>query len=85
MNAELAPLTPSFCPAARRPRAHLHLARTVVAARRAAGHASWPSTSRSTRRRCSYLNRLSDHLFVLAAGVNDKGASDVLWVPGANR
>ncbi|MBI3514851.1 MAG: ATP:cob(I)alamin adenosyltransferase [Proteobacteria bacterium] len=32
-----------------------------------------------------YLNRLSDHLFVLARWVNDRGARDVLWVPGANR
>jgi cob(I)alamin adenosyltransferase len=32
-----------------------------------------------------YINRLSDHLFVLARHVNDKGAGDVLWVPGGNR
>ena len=32
-----------------------------------------------------YLNRLSDHLFVLGRHLNDKGAADVLWVPGANR
>ena len=32
-----------------------------------------------------YINRLSDHLFVLSRYVNDKGALDVLWVPGANR
>ena len=32
-----------------------------------------------------YLNRLSDHLFVLGRRVNDNGARDVLWVPGANR
>jgi cob(I)alamin adenosyltransferase len=32
-----------------------------------------------------YLNRLSDHLFVLARYLNDEGAADVLWVPGANR
>ena len=31
-----------------------------------------------------YLNRLSDHLFVLARQQNDGGASDILWVPGAN-
>ena len=31
-----------------------------------------------------YLNRLSDHLFVLARALNDNGASDVLWVPGGN-
>jgi cob(I)alamin adenosyltransferase len=33
----------------------------------------------------AYINRLSDHLFVLARHLNDNGATDVLWVPGANR
>ncbi len=32
-----------------------------------------------------YLNRLSDLLFVASRFVNDKGALDVLWVPGQNR
>jgi cob(I)alamin adenosyltransferase len=32
-----------------------------------------------------YLNRLSDHLFVLARTLNENAAADVLWVPGANR
>ncbi len=32
-----------------------------------------------------YLNRLSDHLFVLGRRVNGNGTRDVLWVPGANR
>jgi cob(I)alamin adenosyltransferase len=32
-----------------------------------------------------YLNRLSDHLFVLARHLNDRGKADVLWVPGAHR
>jgi cob(I)alamin adenosyltransferase len=29
-----------------------------------------------------YINRLSDHLFVLGRVLNDNGARDVLWVPG---
>jgi cob(I)alamin adenosyltransferase len=29
-----------------------------------------------------YLNRLSDHLFVLSRRLNGNGAGDVLWVPG---
>ena len=33
----------------------------------------------------SYINRLSDFLFVASRYVNDKGARDVLWIPGANR
>jgi cob(I)alamin adenosyltransferase len=32
-----------------------------------------------------YMNRLSDFFFVAARWVNDKGARDVLWVPGKNR
>lgn len=32
-----------------------------------------------------YLNRLSDLLFVWARLANDRGATDVLWVPGQNR
>src|SRR5262249_58564151 len=32
-----------------------------------------------------YVNRLSDHLFVLARALNDGGKRDVLWQPGATR
>jgi len=32
-----------------------------------------------------YINRLSDHLFVASRYANDKGAKDVLWIPGNNR
>src|SRR6266566_5068505 len=32
-----------------------------------------------------YVNRLSDLLFVASRYCNDKGARDVLWVPGQNR
>lgn len=33
----------------------------------------------------AYINRLSDLLFVLARCCNENGASDVKWIPGANR
>ena len=33
----------------------------------------------------TYINRLSDLLFVLARVLNDDGAADVNWVPGQNR
>jgi cob(I)alamin adenosyltransferase len=32
-----------------------------------------------------YINRLSDYLFVAGRYVNDRGKSDILWVPGQNR
>ena len=38
-----------------------------------------------SREALQYVNRLSDFLFVAARYANDKGARDVLWVPGQNR
>ena len=84
MNESLAPLTSFILPGGSPAAAHLHLARTVV--RRAerlmtdlAGHE--PVNPAAIK----YANRLSDHLFVLSRRLNGNGASDVLWVPGANR
>ena len=84
LNAELAPLDSFVLPGGEPVAAHLHLARTVT--RRAerlvvALAASEPVNPAAIR----YLNRLSDHLFVLGRWLNDKGAADVLWVPGAHR
>jgi cob(I)alamin adenosyltransferase len=84
MNAELAPLTSFILPGGSEAAAWLHLARTVT--RRAercmtALAAEQPVSAEAIK----YINRLSDHLFVLSRKLNDNGASDVLWVPGANR
>lgn len=85
-NEALAALTSFVLPGGGRLAAGLHLARTIV--RRAERlvvslRTSDPAaTSEVTVR---YLNRLSDLLFVLARVANDGGATDVLWVPGANR
>jgi cob(I)alamin adenosyltransferase len=65
--------------------AHLHVARTVV---RRAERACWraveahPDTVSVLT--ATYLNRLSDLLFVLARYAN-REAGDVLWVPGGDR
>jgi cob(I)alamin adenosyltransferase len=84
MNAELEPLNSFVLPGGVPAAAALHLARTV--ARRAerlmvalnAREAINPAA-------IAYINRLSDHLFVMARAANNTGIGDVLWVPGGNR
>ncbi len=84
MNADLAPLNSFVLPGGTACAAQLHLARTVT--RRAERLVSALGVREAVNPAVlKYLNRLSDHLFVLARWVNDRGAGDVLWVPGANR
>ena len=84
MNAELQPLNSFILPGGKPTAAHLHLARTV--ARRAEREITYAATLEPIGAEVvKYMNRLSDHLFVLARWINDRGATDVLWVPGANR
>jgi cob(I)alamin adenosyltransferase len=84
MNATLAPLDSFVLPGGTAAAAHAHVARTVVrraerlVVRLAREEVVNPAVVR-------LLNRLSDHLFVLGRVLNDNGAADVLWVPGANR
>ena len=84
MNSNLEPLKSFILPGGNLVAAQLHLCRTIC---------------RRTERLCvelasielinsnavKYLNRLSDWLFVASRVCNDKGKSDILWVPGANR
>ncbi len=84
MNADLAPLDSFVLPGGSPAAAHLHLARTVV--RRAERlMTELAETEPVNPAAVKYANRLSDHLFVLSRKMNANGASDVLWVPGANR
>ena len=84
MNAELAPLNSFVLPGGSAASAYLHLARTI--ARRAErGITRLAETELVNPAAVRYINRLSDHLFVMARWLNDKGAGDVLWKPGANR
>ena len=84
MNDALPPLTSFILPGGSGAAAAAHLARTIArraeraVVRLAAEESVTPDAIR-------YLNRLSDHLFVLARMLNRNGADDVLWVPGANR
>jgi cob(I)alamin adenosyltransferase len=84
MNAALAPLNSFVLPGGTAAAVHLHLARTIVR------RAEREMTALATRETVNpvaikYVNRLSDHLFVLARALNDNGAKDVLWQPGATR
>ena len=84
MNAELAPLTSFILPGGSEAAAHLHLARTV--ARRAERRMTQLATKQAVNPEAiKYINRLSDHLFVLGRRLNENGAADVLWVPGGAR
>ncbi|MEQ8504151.1 MAG: cob(I)yrinic acid a,c-diamide adenosyltransferase [Rhodospirillales bacterium] len=84
MNGDLEPLTSFILPGGGPAAAHLHHARTV--ARRAERLITELATAEDVNPAAvKYINRLSDHLFVLARRLNDGGRADVLWVPGANR
>jgi cob(I)alamin adenosyltransferase len=84
MNAALAPLTSFVLPAGTAGAAHAHVARGVVrrAERRVVALADAELLNPAVVR---YLNRLSDHLFVLARRLNAAAGGDVLWTPGMNR
>ena len=84
MNDELSPLNSFILPGGSEASAWLHLARTV--ARRAERRMTQLAVKQTVSPEAiKYINRLSDHLFVLARRLNDNGAADVLWVPGGNR
>lgn len=85
MNADLAPLTSFILPGGAPAAAQLHLARTVV---RRAERECWALQAQEEINPAAlqYLNRLSDHLFVMARWINAlTGTGDVLWKPGAER
>ncbi len=84
MNAALRPLDSFILPGGSPAAAHLHLARTVT--RRAERLVCALAVAEPVNPEAiKYLNRLSDHLFMLGRRVNDGGARDVLWRPGATR
>jgi cob(I)alamin adenosyltransferase len=86
MNAELAPLRSFVLPGGTPAAAALHVARTVCrrAERTMVALASAPQ-ERVSEPALKFINRLSDLLFVAGRMANDRGRSDVLWVPGQNR
>lgn len=82
MTAQMAPLRSFILPGGSAGAAALHLARAITRrAERAAVAVVEPVNPAALR----YINRLSDFLFVAARHVNQNGAGDVLWQPGATR
>lgn len=85
MNAALEPLTSFVLPAGTPLAAHLHVARTIC--RRAERETALLAVTEGEKvspAALSYINRLSDLLFVAARYANREGG-DVLWTPGKNR
>jgi cob(I)alamin adenosyltransferase len=86
MNAELEPLRSFVLPGGNPAAAYLHLARTVCRrAERLMVELNDKAGESVSAPALKYVNRLSDLLFVASRYANDKGARDVLWMPGANR
>jgi len=84
-NAHLAPLNSFILPGGTPLAAYLHVARTIT--RRAEREITLLAESQIINPlSIAYINRLSDHLFVIARAANHAaGHGDVLWVPGQNR
>ena len=84
MNEDLEPLKSFILPGGGAAAAYLHLARSIT--RRAERSAVAASRSVSLNPLAlTYINRLSDHLFVMARWTAREEGGDVLWQPGATR
>lgn len=84
MNEGLAPLTSFILPGGLPAAAALHMARAITRrAERTAVAAAGEVTLNPQA--MAYINRLSDHLFVLTRLLNAQASGDVLWRPGATR
>ena len=84
INANIEPLNSFLLPGGSRAASFLHLARAVC---RRAERQVWQlhEAEDVNESVSSYLNRLSDLLFVMARDSNDRGRADVLWEPGRFR
>jgi cob(I)alamin adenosyltransferase len=84
MNESLAPLRSFILPGGDPGAAHVHVSRAVVRrAERAATAAA--RVVALNHQALAYINRLSDHLFVLGRLLNHAAGGDILWIPGATR
>ncbi len=86
LNAALGPLRSFVLPGGSGGAAALHVARTVARrAERLIVELMHDVREPVNNAALTYVNRLSDFLFVASRYVNDRGKADVLWVPGKNR
>ena len=84
MNEALEPLRSFILPGGGDGAAHLHFARAIV--RRAERSAVAAARAVALNPLALvYLNRLSDHLFVMARAAAAAADGDILWTPGATR
>ena len=83
MNGSLQPLNSFVLPGGQDAAAYIHLARAMT--RRAERDMTRLSTEEPVGESAmQYINRLSDHLFVMARSINQQHDGDVLWKPAAN-
>jgi cob(I)alamin adenosyltransferase len=86
LNADLAPLRSFVLPGGGAAAAALHMARTICRrAERDMVALANVEGEKVGAAALAYVNRLSDYLFVAARYANERGATDMLWVPGANQ
>jgi cob(I)alamin adenosyltransferase len=86
LNEELEPLRSFVLPGGHAAAAQLHVARTVCRrAERLMVELKSHTGEHVSENALTYINRLSDFLFVASRWANAKTTGDVLWVPGKTR
>jgi cob(I)alamin adenosyltransferase len=84
LNDHLEPLTSFILPGGSRAAAAVHIAR-ATARRAERAIVAMADADAVNPQALTYINRLSDYLFVLARYINKAQGGDPLWVPGASR
>ena len=84
MNDSLSALTSFILPGGLPAAALLHLARATARRAERTAVAAGGEVALNPHA-LAYINRLSDHLFVLARLLNAQAGGDILWKPGATR
>ena len=83
-NEQLDPLTSFILPGGSKAASAMHLAR-AVSRRAERGMVAAAQGESLNPLALTYMNRLSDYLFVLCRLINKGQGGDVLWVPGGSR